>query len=201
MWFLGPMVTPGLQVVTALGPRARPPAPGPWLPCPQLCTPTALTHRHKSLGPLSRYPGAHGTTCLCPVRDGWSKQSLPEGAEELAGAPRPAAREGTWPRRARSCAGSSSGRSSGLTSEVQVFQEDLEQRPRQQQLKTPGSQTHAYRCVCVWRRRPAAESGDRTRCTDLRLWADWQQVSPRGHARHKRARPEGPLTLTVHLHL
>ena len=71
-----------------------------WLPpCPQLCTLTALTHKHKSLGPLSQGTQVPMAPRASVLRDGWPKQSPRRGAEELAGAPRPAAREGTWPRR------------------------------------------------------------------------------------------------------
>ena len=61
---------PSLRVVTALGLRARPPASHRVL----ASLPAAL-HIHssdpqaQSPGPSpSRYPGAHGTTCLCPER-------------------------------------------------------------------------------------------------------------------------------------
>lgn len=83
------MATPGLQVVTALGPRARPPASRRVL----APLPSAL-HTHSSDPqaqipgpPLSRYPGAHGTTCLCPER--WLAQAVtPEGGRGVGwGAP------------------------------------------------------------------------------------------------------------------
>ena len=73
-------MTPGLQVVTALGPKARPPAStGPWLPCPQLRILTALTHKHKSLGPLPQ--GTHVPTAprASVLRDAWARAVTLEG--------------------------------------------------------------------------------------------------------------------------
>lgn len=138
---------PSLRVVTALGLRARPPASHR-----VLASLPAAPHIHSSDPQAqspgsspSRYPGAHGTTCLCPERclgthrhpggrawswPGWQRVRLPGHVES------------------RSCAGSSSGRSSSLMSRSSDISGKPETEVVTAAVKNPGFQMHAQVCVC-----------------------------------------------------
>lgn len=105
-----PVVTPGLQVVTALGLRARASCPptGPWLPALSLHTHSSDLHRQTNPWALSHVQGAQGHHGVI-LRDGWSKQSPRRGAEELAGAAPASGARGYLATVAPSCAGSLGG--------------------------------------------------------------------------------------------